>query len=327
MRRKLIASAFALFVALVVLVACDNAQLEAEELVVRNFVDERYELVALVFRLAGRPEFDTRGRNYHTRLANTFSDFADHPVVVHTATFNFGYDAVLNMAVNLRINDDGITLEEGFHNVNHYGRWNRRNSEIFVDLLNDFYIETNFAQFFADNEDYFMSRSRFFVQNVYSHINLEWFEQFDLHRDNLRIIISPAITGGYAAYFFDNEMQSYIVYAAVQATSNFTHSWYHDLVIHEFSHTMGNPLAAQWMRESGNPLISWSFHTLRSGQMIPGHAVHFVVAYEYVTRAFEILYFVDNTERSLDGLFTQHRAQGFGHIAEVFNKVMYHIGR
>ena len=46
-----------------------------------GFVDKRFELVSLVFRLADNPQHNDRRTDYQRRLSRNFEDFEDHAAV------------------------------------------------------------------------------------------------------------------------------------------------------------------------------------------------------------------------------------------------------
>ena len=162
-----------------------------------NFVDERFELVSLVFRLAGKPEYGDDSKIYQRRINSTFSEFKEHPVVIYTAeNLHFGYDAVFRMAIHMEKDGDGFVLLDNydflFDHPYEFSRWTRENSEVFIELLNDFYIITNFSGFFHENNEFYLRHSMRFTKAVYNNINFEWFSQYGFCPDNMRIVLSPA---------------------------------------------------------------------------------------------------------------------------------------
>ncbi len=86
-----------------------------------NLVDERSELTALIFRLAGRQEYGDLMTDYQNELAETFVPFKDHPAVTFAAGLPLGYDAVFNFAAHMEKSGDGFKLQEiSVFKINHY---------------------------------------------------------------------------------------------------------------------------------------------------------------------------------------------------------------
>ena len=117
-------------------------------------------------------------------------------------------------------------------------------------------------------------------------------------------------------------------YAIMPSTPGFVgrRNIYHQVVVHEFAHAIADPIASQWL--SGN-FRFWAManETFRRDRMHEIYTTLRMVAYEYVTRAFEILYFVDNGNQNIAALFQQQINRGFANIVEVFDMLMRHIGR
>jgi hypothetical protein len=110
-----------------------------------NMVDERFELLSLVFRLAGREEYNDADTEYQQRLASEFANFKDHKAVKYAAGLPLAYDAVFNYAVHI-IKDGGrFVLLEDLNSLTADGRWRQRTAAEFIALLNDFYSSILFT--------------------------------------------------------------------------------------------------------------------------------------------------------------------------------------
>jgi len=160
------------------------------EIPVRNLVDERIELINLLDRLAEVhwADFRPRARNYQIRQDDTFGEFAHHPAVLamHNRTIFSSYQ----IALRLEISDGGVVLNQDFYNA--MDTHTRRVLSELAQYINDFYVETGFGAFFKEHEEYFMQRSQNFMENVYVLLNFEWFSQFGLYPENMRIVVAPA---------------------------------------------------------------------------------------------------------------------------------------
>jgi len=304
----------------------------AVDIPTRDFVDKRYELVLLVFRLSEyEHEVYTPSRtNHHRNLDETFADFAGHPAVEFIRNMHTNWNSAFDFAVSIYWNGNEFALIDDTRwmvNVG-YSRWlHISTARVFLELLNDFYADTNFGEFFHDNEDYFMQHNARFTNHVYSNFNAEWFRQFGLNPDNLRIVISPSKSyAGFAAWFENENLYEKIVYSTLPSGTRYSPSTCHLVVVHEFAHAIADPIADRWFSQD---LQFWTW-ARASAALAPPNAIYQrsqQKAQEYVTRALTILYFLDNTNRNIQTMFNQERREGFRHIAEVFDMLMHYLGR
>ncbi|MGE3181331.1 MAG: DUF4932 domain-containing protein, partial [Phycisphaerae bacterium] len=134
---------------------CPAKELEAR-------VDPRVELMSIVFRLAGNPEYNPANSKsgYSEEVESYFGTFRDHPVIQKArelrSTRGVSYDAVMSLAVHLTDakNPDELTpfhprpdrLDE---------RWQTHEARDFLKLLRDFVRESRFAEFAAKHEAFY----------------------------------------------------------------------------------------------------------------------------------------------------------------------------
>lgn len=293
-----------------------------------HLVDERFELIALVLRLTeqGGHFFRPDTTDFHQRLDYTFGDFYEHPAVRFVRRWGLSMDAALNVAIHLDKIDDTFAFVENIENLGAgYVRWleNSLIATSFLNYLNSFYEETNFAVFFQEHYEYFAEHSKRFKKEVYSQINFEWFKQHGLNSDNMHVILSPSNGDlGVATQRYGHDGK--IVYAAVPTSSNYSIPQYGYLlwVIHEFVHSFANPIADTWLLENSefNKWVNASYHSQR---ILIAHHVQ-QVAQEYVTRAYTILYMIENTEANLINMLLSDILAGYSHIQEVFALITDH---
>jgi hypothetical protein len=284
-----------------------------------NFVDERYELVSLIFRLAGRASHNGTDTDYQRGLNDRFDDLRNHPAVDYTRSrLPFAFDAVLRMAVHLERTEDGFALADNisFLIAEDGGiRWTRENAELFVNHLNDFYAESGFAEFFESHIPYYEAHTVRFIEEVYGGVNHEWFRQHGKNPDNMRVIITPGCSrNGYGASVFGDTPDDTVVYAAISVSSNYR--TYHSFIIHEYVHSFANPIAEAWYAED----IVFRFWANASVDLRrwPSYTSGLIMAYEYVTRAYTILYMAESAGANPVHLLLHEKAIGFTRIAEVY---------
>jgi hypothetical protein len=115
-------------------------------------VDPRVELIGIVFRLAGSPEFnDGTLRPYAKAVERHFGDFDGHPVVKMAAQLRktrlMSCDGPMSLAVHI---DSSYrlrkTLEEWPDTLDY--RWEKQETAEFLEKLQQFAAETKFDEFF-----------------------------------------------------------------------------------------------------------------------------------------------------------------------------------
>jgi len=169
--------------------------------------------------------------------------------------------------------------------------------------------------------EYFLEHSARFYDEVYSIINFEWFSQHGINPDNLRVVLSPASSrNGYGASVFGDTPADEVVYGGIPTSVDFRgfHSW----VIHEFAHAIANPIADVWYLENAE-FRGWAISSMDTVRY-PAYSTSLIWAYEYLTRAFTILYFVESHDEDLVDLLISERRMGFDNIEYVFAMIAEH---
>jgi hypothetical protein len=229
------------------------------------------------------------------------------------------------MAIHLEKTDDGFRLLDNreflLDTTGGYTRWTSENATEFVSLLNDFYTDVGFADFFHSNKDYFEDLSARFMDDVFNSVNLEWFRQHGINPGNMRVVISPASSrNGYGSWIYGESPGDMVVYAALPGSTNY--SAHLGFIIHEFAHAIANPLAEKWYAEN-NEFRRWSDDSVNL-ERLPEYPAGLIMAIEYLTRAYTILYLMDNGEINLFRLLLAEMGKGFPYIQNVFALITDH---
>ena len=273
-------------------------------------VDKRYELMALVFRLAGAEEYSHTGTSHQKMIAQTFDKFSNHPAVEYAKhlrkTYGISFDAVFSFAVHIRQKGDGFIFADDIDSLEN--RWIRDAAEAFLPLLSDFYKDTDYETFYKSNTAFYEAETERFVQEVLSGLNLEWFVQYGLEPANLHCIITPSFNEfNYAAI-----MNRGVVYVLLSVFSQHT-------LIHEYIHGFTKPIADDWYTNDLN-FKQWCDETAANPHLwYIGN-----MPWEYVTHAYTILYFADHGANPIPLLFTDY-AKGCRYIQEVYAMITNHV--
>jgi len=250
----------------------------------QNMADERFEIIALIFRLAGvRPEYTELETDYQRKVAEAFTKFAEHPAVKLAKTFDgsngvwVGYDAVVKFAVHIEKKDNQFVFIDDISSMFDNGRWNEVAAKEFLPLFNDFYNDTNYANFFNSHTELFEQNTQKFINEIYDKVDFEWFRKY-VDPSNLRSICSPSISmHNYGATVNDE-----IIYCV---TGGITSS---PTVVHEYCHSFSNPLARKWYKED-EVFKKWCDDSVNT-ELNPSYTNGWTMSGEYVTRAYTILY-------------------------------------
>lgn len=216
-------------------------------------VDQRVELLSIIFRLAGNYEYNMNNfKKYNDDIDNYFQSFKNHPVVMFAKelreTREVDFDAVMFMAIHLSQPPELKPLID-FSDSIPEKRWGQDNAIKFVGLLRKFYIDTQFEKFFKNHKDlYILSEKRF--QSVVDKIDLEWYQSFygNIPAGNFKIFIG--LNNGGCNYgpkvVFPNGQEELFSIIGTWKTDSLGMPVYDDTfvptVIHEFNHSFINPL-------------------------------------------------------------------------------------
>ena len=169
----------------------------------KNMVDERFELGAVICRLAGRPEYSTAefgafNTEYHKEVVKTFAPFTLHEAVEYAKKHQdiICYDKVLQFAVHITKVGDKFVFIDDINSL--YGVWNEQTANEFLKLYNKFYEDTNYAEFFNAHIPLFEESTQEFIEKSYKYIDFEWFRKY-IDPSNLRCIYSLSSAGIMAA--------------------------------------------------------------------------------------------------------------------------------
>ena len=283
----------------------------------RNMVDERFELVSVIFRLAGCENYGHLETDYQKEVAEKFAKFADHPAIKLIKSFDgsngvwVGYHCTLKFIAHLeQEKKDGkyIFIEDISSLFDTAGNWNETASRDFLKLFNDFYVDTDYAEFYQSKIPYFEEVTKIFVDKTYGAIDFEWFRKY-VDPSDLRCIYSLS-SGNYGTTVNDK-----IVYCLVWGNGG--------AIVHEYCHHLAHKLADKWYNEN-KEFKKWCEESVNMENM-PYYGNGWIMANEYITRAYDILYKVQHGEELEECLSKERDFQfkdSFKYIEEVYNMIV-----
>jgi hypothetical protein len=217
-------------------------------------IDQRTEIMSIVFRLAGNPEYnDDDTSKYVADIHSHFDRFKSDSLISFAKSlrekYGVSYDAVMSMAVNLKSRERTFTLKEGWVQSLDK-RWRNESATQFVYLLNAFYIKSEAEQFFADEKFYYNKILSTFNE-VLSNFNQSWYYQYYglKPKEKFNIIIDCGNGGENYGASTNSPKEGKQISAIMgswtfdkEGNPIFKENDYLPTLIHEFNHSFINPL-------------------------------------------------------------------------------------
>jgi len=237
-------------------------------------VDPRVELLSLVFRLAGRPEYNQpqSASPYSREVDEAFESFRDHAAIQAaqrlTRERGISYDAVMSLAVHL---SDVETLGErvpfDLPPAALERRWSGESARAFVRELTEFVELTGFREFAAEHEAFYAQAEQRLREAVSGLPVLDWFDRFFGEREgaSFRVVVGllngPSNYGVKVVFEGGSEEISPVIGAAswdAQGLPLFGQG-FEELLAHEFCHSYTNPIVDRHLdalRPAGERLLA-----------------------------------------------------------------------
>lgn len=216
-------------------------------------VDERVEIVSIVFRLAGAEEYSQNYNKKYTTDINTYFEPYKNSEIIEFIKENrnkngLGYDAVMSVALHLSFKKGKFSqIKEKVNSLDK--RWEKVDKKQFVSLLNQFYKKTNFQQFFNNHSGDYQKVESEYQMTILSDFNQDWYSEFYGKKANedYKIILGYGNGGGNYGIKTHPQKQKEIVNAVVgiwsfdkEGNVKFDKNEFQPLLIHEFNHSFVN---------------------------------------------------------------------------------------
>lgn len=218
-------------------------------------VDERVELLSIVFRLAACTEYSSEVFSLYTdKIKEHYQPFKDHELIRYLRKIRkergIGYDGVMRMAVHI---DNHLNPMLHFSEDIPDSRWGKAAAVRFLQLLKKFYTDTKSNQFFKANRHFYQEISDRFLP-VYKHLDVDWYASFygkELTEEFI-ILIAPGNGGAnYGVSFSDGNQKTLYAIMGVWQTDNngmaqFNRNSYFPTLLHEFNHSFINSFSQKY---------------------------------------------------------------------------------
>ncbi len=219
-------------------------------------VDARVELLGIIFRLAGNPEYN-QGRvpAYEKDVQKQFASFSDHPVVRLARDLRkrrgISYDAVMSLALHLK---DPFTLVEEIpfepRPAALEQRWTVPEARAFLKNARDFVRESDFSGFVKRHQELYREAVSRMQSLMDRHEVVGWFDRFFGTSADARFTIVLGMLNGGGSYgpkvVYPDGREELFTILGVWLTDDAGLPQFDTrvlgTVVHEFCHSFVNPL-------------------------------------------------------------------------------------
>lgn len=172
-------------------------------------VDPRVELMSIVYRLAGNPEYNmgNAASPYSRAVDEHFGAFREHAVVKQAQLLRqrrgISFDAVMSMAVHLEMDEQLVpslrtALEPRPPQLEK--RWTEADAAEFVELLAAFARESDFRSFMAKLRQFHEMAAESLAMVVNSQPIIPWFDGFFGQRAQAKYVVLAGLLNGGSNY-------------------------------------------------------------------------------------------------------------------------------
>ncbi len=170
-------------------------------------VDPRVELMSLIFRLAGHPEYNqpNSASPYADEVEKRFGRFRTHDVVIMARALRgrrgVSYDAVMSMAVHVTDATDlgeRVDFDTGPPRLD--DRWQVDEAREFLAHARNFVQVSSFDEFVAEQGDFYAAAAERLGEVVARHDYVQWFESFFGVHPGATFKAIPGLLNGGANY-------------------------------------------------------------------------------------------------------------------------------
>jgi len=297
-----------------------SSSLFAENIVIEPKVDERTELMSIVFRLAGAEPYSMRQfvQSYSADIDKYFSPCTNHKIISFTQQVANELDA-MKFAIYTEISADTIRFIKDAENdwVSQHWKVNSAEAKRYLELLNDFYRESNFHSFFEQHSQLYSVAEKRFADRLKA-VDLDWFENFhgELPRGKFICIIS-LVNGGFSygpsITHTDGSKDIYSVMGTWRTDKKGLPLYPDEIVptfIHEYNHSFCNPLINQFYLQLRKKAKQF-YRPVADAMRTTGWNNERVMLDEILVRACVIKYMEKNDASNVKERVAFEQARGF----------------
>lgn len=246
------------------IIFCTQFSIAYSQNSISALVDERVELMSIVFRIAGSQSYaKTTVEEYSKQIDQYFGKYKNDDLIDFTKNLirknEIAYNAVVSMAMHLKIENGHIILNQDLDAQLLDERWGK-DTDKFISLLNVFYAKSNFHQFYFEHENLYSLTEKNFEKYI-SAVDINWFQAFYgiEAKDNFKIILQLAAGGsnyGQKIKYNTGQVDNYAIICTWETDSLGIPEYELNVIVgttvHEFNHSYCNPLLDKYYLQIEN---------------------------------------------------------------------------
>ncbi len=226
-------------------------------------VDPRVELMSIIFRLAGNPEYcQGKVASYTQDVEKHFGEFRTHPAVKLAQKLRkehgVSYDACMSMAVHLTDTekcDERVPFDPRPENLD--ARWSAEGAREFLAAARQFVEDTRFNDFFNDHRSLYETTQARMEEFLDKNAHPEWFDEYFGSRPGASFTLALAMLNGGNCYgarcrAVDGREELYSIIGVWKTDEQglpVFDPWVLGTIVHEFCHSYVNPLTSKYKTE------------------------------------------------------------------------------
>jgi hypothetical protein len=300
-------------------------------------VDPRVELLSIIFRLAGNPEYrQGRVQAYNEDIDRQFAPFQDDPVVKLAAklreTRDVSFDAVMGLAVHVA---DAFDLKEAVPfdplPASLDSRWTPASAREFLALARGFVAASDFKGFIERHQPLYRRSVERFTGILRAEGHLEWYDAFfgDNKGFDFRVVLG--MSNGGACYGVhhdraDGRSDIYSILGVWRVDGQGDPVFESDMlstIVHEFNHSYTNSLVDRFAEEM-RPAAEKIFGVVEDDMSRQAYGTWKTMLYESLNRACTLRYALAYKGRAAMARAAEaERGRGFywvGDLAELLGE-------
>lgn len=282
--------------------------------------EEGVELMEIVARFADNTVFnDSIAPLYQKDCDQWFAALKGHPAVVwlhdQLPVYCIGYEAIPWLGAHLRCTENGLEL---IPNANkQYKRWPKKAVKEFLPLLTDFYVKSNFSEFYRQHQQMYRIAVDAARVTMADYVDLDWFGNFFKKEATADFGIIVGLNNGGGSFSIERtvpgkrpEKIAVMLYGEKEDGMPwyFRDSEIDKILVHEFCHSFISPdkkykkIATRLLNENRKKLKSM------------GYGIWENVIEETLVRASVIRYLIDHDysdDTIRQEISNQHKYYGF----------------
>ena len=317
--------------------AAEPDEMKVVQLPLRVVVDPRVELMSVIFRLAGNPEYCAgKVDSYTNDVEKRFGEFRAHPAVKLAQKLRgehgVSYDACMSMAVHIT---DAEKCEEMVpfapRPESLEARWSVEDAREFLTAVRQFVKDTRFNEFIIAHRSLYETAQSRMVDCLAKNAHMEWFDEYFGSRPQANFTLTLGMLNGSNNYgsrcrTADGREELYCV-LGVEMTDDkglpvFDSSvtW---VIVHEFCHSYVNPLTSKYKTEINK--YAKLFGPISERMKSQAYSTWETCVNEHIVRALTTRYaFLKENEEAGDKSLQREKKRGFFYVPALCEQLKYY---